>query len=190
MPTQTANTQEASVTAPPASIGEIFSKRAASMNRLLSRREKDGAPHKRAKSRDKSADKKVMCWEHSQFSAPRSYRSRNLFILNLLPLFALRFRNRTAKARRSFSSHNLLFMQQLLILDLVSCYRLDRSLVKVFLDSSRMMPRRKRTRTRSRTRYTSLTTLSARARLRTSSRSTQSNNDSTTTVIPALMMSK
>ncbi|KAE9374391.1 cysteine proteinase [Stipitochalara longipes BDJ] len=59
MPTQTTSLQEASVPAPQPSIGEIFSKRAANMNRLLSRREKDGGAHRRAKSRDKSADKKT-----------------------------------------------------------------------------------------------------------------------------------
>jgi hypothetical protein len=38
------------------------------INRLLSRREKDGSSHKRQKSRDKSSDKKVMCPEAYLFS--------------------------------------------------------------------------------------------------------------------------
>ena len=166
MPTQTANVQEASGTLPQPSIGEIFSKRAANMNRLLSRRERDGGPHRRAKSRDKSADKsadkKVMCWEGFLFSILHSYRLRNPPFLYLLPLFAQRFRNRTAKARRSFNSQTISSMQQLLILGLVSFYRLDRSLVKIFLEYSRMMPKRKTTKSRRRARYTPLNISSLR----------------------------
>lgn len=59
MPNQTANAQEGSAPTSQSSIGEIFSKRAANMNRLLSRREKDGGAHRRTKSRDKSAEKKT-----------------------------------------------------------------------------------------------------------------------------------
>jgi hypothetical protein len=73
MPTQTTSVQEAVTPASQPSIGEIFSKRAANMNRLLSRREKDGGAHRRAKSRDKSADKKVKYWEDFLFSGPHSY---------------------------------------------------------------------------------------------------------------------
>jgi hypothetical protein len=65
MPNQTANAQEGSALTSQSSIGEIFSKRAANMNRLLSRREKDGGAHRRAKSRDKSAEKKVKRWKVS-----------------------------------------------------------------------------------------------------------------------------
>jgi hypothetical protein len=37
------------------------------INRLLSRREKDGGPHRRDKSREKSSDRKVKCLEYTLF---------------------------------------------------------------------------------------------------------------------------
>ena len=146
MPTQTTSIQEGSASAPQPSIGEIFSKRAANMNRLLSRREKDGGAHRRAKSRDKSADKKVKCWEISCPLGPHSYWPSLFVLLNLLHLFAQRFRNHTGKARRFFSSLNVLFMQQLLILGLVSFYRLDHSLAMALWVFSKVIPRRRTTR--------------------------------------------
>lgn len=78
MPTQTANNQEVSVPAPQPSISEIFSKRAANMNRLLSRRDKDGGPHRRAKSRDKSVDKKVRCREDFSVLRPSLISTKNI----------------------------------------------------------------------------------------------------------------